>query len=73
MNTSAQLLGAKEVMAYPFGHYNATAEQALTEAGFDLARTTEHGYVRQGTKKLELPCIRMDYGTSMQTFIKSVG
>lgn len=73
MERSAQILGAKEVMAYPFGHYNDTAKQALREAGYEMARTIEQGYVRPGTDKLALPCIRIDYGESMSSFTKSIG
>jgi peptidoglycan/xylan/chitin deacetylase (PgdA/CDA1 family) len=73
METSAQILGAKEVMAYPFGQYNDTAKAALREAGFDMARTIENGYVRKGTDKLALPCIRIDFGESMAAFKKAVG
>ena len=73
METSAQILGAKEVMAYPFGHYNDTAKQGLREAGFEMARTIEPGYVHAGTDKLALPCVRINYGTTLQEFINDVG
>jgi hypothetical protein len=73
LQTSADVLGAKEVFAYPFGHYNDTAKQALRQAGFEMARTIENGYVRKGTDKLALPCIRVDYGESMASFMKAVG
>lgn len=59
---SVALLGASEVMAYPFGHYSESAQAALAAAGFELARTTESGYVRVGAEKLALPTIRIDYG-----------
>lgn len=62
LETSAQILGAKEVVAYPFGHFNDTAKQGVAQAGFELARTIEQGYVRIGTDKLALPCIRINYG-----------
>ncbi|MDL5352838.1 polysaccharide deacetylase family protein [Microbacterium sp. zg-YB36] len=65
LETSAQILGAKEVVAYPFGHYNDTAKEGLRQAGFDLARTIEQGYVRPGTDKLALPCIRINYGMTV--------
>jgi len=65
METSAQILGAKEVVAYPFGHYNDTAEEGLRLAGFEMARTIEQGYVTAGTDKLALPCIRIDYGMTV--------
>lgn len=73
MDASAKILGAKEVMAYPFGHYNDTAKQGLRQAGFEMARTIEQGYVRAGTDKLALPCIRMNYGTSLDEFVSKIG
>ena len=73
LETSARILGAKEVMAYPFGHYNETAKEALRAAGFEMARTIEQGYVRPGADKLALPCIRVDYGMTMKQFIAAVG
>ena len=65
METSAQILGAKEVVAYPFGHHNETAKEGLRLAGFEMARTIEQGYVRTGADKLALPCIRIDYGMTV--------
>lgn len=73
LETSAGILGAKEVVAYPFGHYDDTAKQGVARAGFELARTTDQGYVRQGTDKLALPCIRINAGTTMSEFIAAVG
>ncbi|MCK9916484.1 MULTISPECIES: polysaccharide deacetylase family protein [Microbacterium] len=73
MTASARIVGVAEVMAYPFGHYNATAEAGLRDAGFILARTTKAGRVRVGTPKLELPCVRIDYGMSMAAFARAVG
>lgn len=73
METSAQILGAKEVMAYPFGHYNDTAKQGLRQAGFEMARTIDPGYVHAGADKLALPCVRINYGTTLQEFINDVG
>ncbi|NYE19669.1 xylanase [Microbacterium immunditiarum] len=62
LEASAAVLGAKEVVAYPFGHYNETAKQGVRQAGFELARTIEQGYVRIGSDKLALPCVRISYG-----------
>ena len=73
LETSAGILGAKEVVAYPFGHYNDIAKAGVAQAGFELARTTEQGYVRQGADKLALPCIRINAGTAMSEFIAAVG
>ena len=58
LETSAAILGVKEVIAYPYGHYNDTAKQGVTQAGFEMARTIESGYVSIGTDKLALPVVR---------------
>ena len=74
LDTSVQILGgARQVLAYPMGDFNATAEQGLREAGFEMAVTTQHGYVHAGTAKLELPRMRMSYGMTQQQFIDIVG
>jgi len=73
LETSGQILGAKEVLAYPFGHYSDTAKEGVRLAGFELARTIEHGYVRPGTDKLALPCIRIDYGTTVDDLRQLIG
>jgi hypothetical protein len=73
LEESAKVLGAKEVIAYPYGHYNATAEEGVTKAGFLLARTIEHGYVKIGTHKLELPVIRINYGDTVQGLKENIG
>lgn len=72
LEKSAQILGAKEVIAYPYGHYNATAEQGVTQAGFQLARTIDWGYVSIGTNKLELPVIRVNYGDTVTDIARNI-
>ena len=73
MEASAAVLGAKEVMAYPFGHYNDTAKEALREAGWEMARTIEPGYVTVGTDKLALPTVRIDYGMGLAALVNAIG
>lgn len=73
LEQSAAILGAKEVVAYPFGHYDDTAKQGVAMAGFDLARTIEQGYVRAGTDKLALPCIRINYGMTVDDLAALIG
>lgn len=71
LQTSTDILGAKEVIAYPFGHHNAVAEQGVRQAGFDLAVTVAGGTVHQGSDKLALPRVRIDYGMKLAT-VKAV-
>lgn len=73
MEASAGVLGAKEVMAYPFGHYNDTAKEALRQAGWEMARTIEPGYVTIGTDKLALPTIRINYGMGLDALVGLIG
>ncbi|MCP2635333.1 xylanase [Microbacterium sp. HD4P20] len=73
MEASAAVLGAKEVMAYPFGHHNETAKEGLRQAGWEMARTIEPGYVTIGTDKLALPTIRINYGMGLDALINLIG
>ncbi len=60
------------VFCYPFGHYNATAEEALSNTGFDLAFTVEGGRVKKGANKLELPRVRINGNITTNQFKESV-
>ncbi|TQJ30616.1 polysaccharide deacetylase [Microbacterium sp. SLBN-146] len=73
METSAGVLGVKEVMAYPYGHYNDTAKEGLRQAGWEMARTIEPGYVTIGTDKLALPTVRINYGMGLPALINLIG
>ena len=73
MEASYQVLGVKEVMAYPFGHYNDTAKEGLRQAGWEMARTIEPGYVTIGTDKLALPTVRVNYGMGLNDIINLIG
>jgi hypothetical protein len=73
MEASYSVLGVKEVMAYPFGHYNDTAKEALRQAGWEMARTIEPGYVTIGTDKLALPTVRINYGMGLDALINLIG
>ncbi|MDQ1082792.1 MULTISPECIES: polysaccharide deacetylase family protein [Microbacterium] len=73
LETSAKILGAKEVIAYPYGHYDDTAKEGVRRAGFELARGIEPGYVRIGTDKLALPVVRIDYGMTVEDLEAKIG
>ncbi|MFK4761312.1 polysaccharide deacetylase family protein [Microbacterium sp. ZW T5_45] len=73
LTTSADVLGVREVVAYPYGHYNDTAKQGVAQAGFEMARTIEPGYVTIGTDKLALPVVRIDYGMTVEDLISRIG
>lgn len=71
--TSASVLGVKEVVAYPFGHYNDTTKQGVRQAGFEMGRSIEPGYVSIGTDKLALPVQRVNYGMGVDALISMIG
>ncbi|MFJ2553230.1 polysaccharide deacetylase family protein [Microbacterium sp. NPDC087591] len=73
LNHSGDALGVREVIAYPFGHFNDTAKQGVALAGFEMARTIEPGYVGIGTDKLALPVVRIDYGMGVDALISRIG
>jgi hypothetical protein len=71
--SAAALGGVKEVMAYPYGHNNETSHEGLRQAGFEMARTIEQGYVSVGSDKLTLPCVRINYGMGVNALKKQIG
>ena len=73
MQASAAVLGVKEIMAYPFGHYNDTAKEGLRQAGWEMARTIEPGYVAIGSDKLALPTIRINHGMGLDALVGLIG
>lgn len=73
LNTSGDILGVREVVAYPFGHFDDTAKQGVAQAGFEMARTIEPGTVTIGTDKLALPVVRIDYGMGLEALIARIG
>jgi len=73
LNTSGDVLGVREVIAYPFGHFNDTAKQGVAQAGYEMARTIEPGTVVIGTDKYALPVVRIDYGSTVEDLISRIG
>lgn len=69
---SKNMIGNCTVFCYPFGHYNDTAIKTLKDAGYRLAFTTKGGRVYKGSKKFELPRVRMSKGISMSAFKEAV-
>lgn len=74
LEQSAALLGGvKEVVAYPFGHYDDRTKEGVAMAGFALGRTIEQGYVHAGADKLALPCVRINYGMTVDDLRDLIG
>lgn len=73
LEVSAEILGAKEVVAYPYGHNNETTHEGVAAAGFMFGRTIDWGYVSTGSNKFTLPVIRVNYGTTLEDLIPDIG
>ncbi len=73
LQTSAEILGAAEVVAYPYGHYDDRSKQGVDAAGFTMAVTIEHGYVTVGSDKLALPRVRMNFGMTTADLAALIG
>lgn len=73
LNASGDILGVREVIAYPFGHFNDTSKQGVAQAGYEMARTIEPGTVEIGTDKFALPVVRIDYGMGLESLISRIG
>ncbi len=72
LKESINFLGNSESFCYPFGIYNNQAMNAVKEAGFPIAFTTNVGNVYVGDNKLELNRQYINRGTPLKTFIKKV-
>jgi uncharacterized repeat protein (TIGR02543 family) len=68
LKKSVELLGKNDAFAYPFGHYNKTAIEAVRATGFREAFTTQNGRVYPGMNRLLLPRVRVNASTSLDTF-----
>lgn len=68
LKKSSEILGGADIFCYPFGQYNESNIKAVKEAGYKLAVTTMEGRVRKGTKKYELPRVRISRNTRMEYF-----
>lgn len=73
LTTSADILGVGQVVAYPYGHYNDTTKQGVAQAGYEMGRTIEPGYVKIGTDKFALPVVRIDYGMGLDALVSRIG
>ncbi len=71
--TSGDVLGVREVVAYPFGHYDDTTKQGVAQAGYELGRTIEPGFVQIGTDRYALPVVRIDYGMGLDALVSRIG
>lgn len=72
LKKSVQIAGNGDAFAYPYGDYNDSCIQAVKDAGFKCAVTTEYGRANPGDDPLALPRIRMLKDQSLESFKKLV-
>lgn len=72
LKQSTEIVGSKKAIAYPFGDYNDHAIKMLKDTGIKLAFTTAYGKVYKGMDKYKLPRVRMNRGTSLNSFISAI-
>jgi len=71
--TLRQMFGVPvNFFAYPAGRYNAAAQQAVRDAGFDAAVTTQPGIATDGDDPTILPRVRVDGNTSPATLLSEL-
>ncbi len=68
LNKSIQILGKKDVIAYPYGDVTDNTLSITKEAGFKVGVTTVNARAKKGMDKLQLPRVRMSRGVSLSTF-----
>lgn len=72
LKKSIKIGGNGDAFAYPYGDYNDNCVQAVKDAGFLCAVTTEYGRAKPGDDPLLLPRVRMSMGQSLESFKKLV-
>ena len=72
LQKSIKVGGNGDAFAYPYGDYNDSCVQAVKDAGFNCAVTTEYGRAKPGDNPLLLPRVRMSMGQSLASFKKLV-
>ncbi len=72
LQKSIEIGGNGDAFAYPYGDYNDNCVEAVKDAGFKCAVTTEYGRAKPGDNPLLLPRIRMSRGQSLESFKKLV-
>lgn len=72
LQKSIEIGGNSDAFAYPYGDYNDSCVQAVKDAGFKCAVTTEYRRAKPGDNPLLLPRVRMSMGQSLESFKKLV-
>ncbi len=72
LQKSIRIAGNGDAFAYPYGDYNDSCVQAVRDAGFKCAVTTENRRADPGDDPLLLPRVRMSHQQSLESFQKLV-
>lgn len=72
LEKSIEIIGNNDAFAYPFGDTSDSCEEAVKNAGFSCALTTENRRAEPGDDPLLLPRVRMSEGQSLNRFIDLV-
>ncbi|MBT1177803.1 polysaccharide deacetylase family protein [Bifidobacterium callimiconis] len=72
LTRSAQIVGANQAFAYPFGDTTDDAKAAVRDAGFLCAFTTTYGRAKTGDDPMALPRVRVSAEESLASFEASV-
>lgn len=67
-----KLGGNSDAIAYPYGDYTDRTKQAVKQAGFKVAFTTEYGKVEPGMDKYQLPRVRIFTDITLSGFKASI-
>ena len=72
INTSCEILGSCDAIAYPFGDVNENVLSIIKDTPIKVGVTTEYGKARRGMDPYQLPRVRMSRGMSLESFIASL-
>ncbi len=68
LNTSIDILGSRDALAYPFGDITDNTLKITKEVNFKVGVTIKYGRAKKGMDPLQLPRVRMSKGTSIESF-----
>lgn len=72
LEKSIEILGRGDAFAYPFGDFTDLCRQAVDQAGFLAAFTTEYGKSFPGDDPLLLPRVRIEGTITMDDFMREL-
>ena len=72
LKTSTDMLGSKEVIAYPYGDVTNNVLKITKDSGIKVGVTTKNSKAKKGMDPLQLPRVRMFKGITLTGFINSI-